>query len=131
MANQLFQVFTGQRRKDDLLHCRFSFANRFELAHQRMGGIDFVVSISTNQQQVPHIRLSQQVLDQIERCRIKPLQVVEEESKRMLRSCEYADESPEDQLEAALRVLWGKNWDRRLFSYDELQFRDEVHNEQS
>src|SRR5262245_39786816 len=131
IGDQLSQIVMGEGRKYDVLHYRSSFANRFELAHQRMGGIDFVVSISTNPQQVPHIRLSQQVLDQIERCRIKPLQVVEEESKRMFRSCEYADESPEDQLEAALRILWRKYRDRRLFSYDELQFRDEVYNEQS
>src|ERR1700757_5475563 len=95
-----------------------------------MTEIDLVVAISTNQHQVPHIRLSEEVLDHIERCRIKPLQVVEEESKRMLRACEYANEPPEDQLEAALPVLLGKNWDRRLFSSDGLQFRDEVHNQE-
>jgi len=48
IANQLFKVFTGQRRKDDLLHRRSSLRIAFEVAHQRMGGIDFVVSVSTN-----------------------------------------------------------------------------------
>src|SRR6266404_658197 len=49
----------------------------------------------------------------------------------MLRSREYAEESPEDELEPALRVLWWKNRDRWLFSYYVLQFRDEVYNQQS
>ena len=49
----------------------------------------------------------------------------------MLRPCEDADKSTEHQLEAALRVLWRKIRDRRLFSYDEFQFGDQIHNEQS
>ena len=48
----------------------------------------------------------------------------------MLRSRKHADEPPENQLEPALRVLWRKNRDRRLFSDDELQFRNEVDDKQ-
>src|SRR5215813_6483889 len=96
-----------------------------------MGRINLVVSVCTEQHQVPHIGLGEKILDQIERCRIEPLQIVEEQSKGMLRSCEYSKESPKDQPEAALRVLWRKIGKRRLFSYDELQFRDKVHHEQS
>jgi hypothetical protein len=47
----------------------------------------------------------------------------------MFRPREYADESTEHQLEAALRVLRRKFGDGRLISYDELQFGDQVHNE--
>src|SRR5262249_60548922 len=49
----------------------------------------------------------------------------------MLRSCEYSDESPKHQLEAALRVLWRKIGNRRLVSDDEPQLRDELYHEQS
>ena len=38
IRNQLPEVFTGERRKHDLLHVRSRVADRFELAHQRMGG---------------------------------------------------------------------------------------------
>src|SRR5262245_14905613 len=120
-----------QRRKHDLLHGRVRSADHFQLAHQRMGRINFVVSVCTEQHQVPHIRLGQKILEQVEGCRIEPLQIVEEESKGMLRSREYSNESPKDQLEAAMRVLWRKIGNRRLVSYDELQFRDKVYNEQS
>ena len=64
--------------------------------------------------QVPHIRLGQQILEQIERRRVEPLQVVEEQRQRMLRPGEDADEPPEHQLEAPLRVLWRKLRNRRL-----------------
>src|SRR6201987_2144614 len=88
--------------------------------------IDFVVSISTNQHQMPHIRLRQQGLDYIQRCWVKPMQVVEKESERMLGSCEYADESPEHQLEATLPILWRKSGNRWLLSNYKLQFRNEI-----
>ena len=48
----------------------------------------------------------------------------------MLRPCKYADKSPEDQLEPALRVECRKNGDGRLFSYDQLKFRNQVDNKQ-
>ena len=131
IRNQPSQVFTGQGRKDDLLHDRSSLADRFELAHQRMGGINFVVSVGADQHQVLHIRLGQQILEQIERCRVEPLQIIEEQGQRMFRPCEYADKSPEHQLEAALRVLWRKIRDWWLFSDDELQFGNQIHNELS
>ena len=94
-----------------------------------MGGIDFVVAVSANQHQVLHIRPGQQILEQIERCRIEPLQVVEEQRERMFRPREYADKSPEHQLEAALRVLWRQLGNRWLLADDVLQFRDEIDNE--
>ena len=77
---------------------------------------------------MPHIWLRQQILDYIQRCRIKPMQVVEKESERMLGSCEYADESPEHQLEATLRILWRESGNQWLLSNNKLQFRNEIDN---
>jgi hypothetical protein len=99
-------------------------ADRFELSHQRMGGIHFVVPVGADQRQVPYIRLSQKVLEEIERRSIKPLQIIEEQCKRMFGPSEHTDKSPEDKLETALSFLWGKNWDRLLLSDDVFQFWD-------
>ena len=96
-----------------------------------MGGIDFVVPVGADQQQMLHVRPCQQILEQIERCRVEPLQIVEEQGERMFWPREHADKSAEHQLEAALRVLWRKLGNRWLFAYDVLQFRDEIHHEQS
>src|SRR5215472_7773897 len=131
MPDQPLQVVVGEGGKYDLLHFRSSLADRFEFSHQRMGGIDFVVPVGADQHQVPYIRLSQKVLEEIERRSIEPLQIIEEQSKRMFGPCEYADKSPEDKLEAALGFLWGKSRDQRLLSNDVFQFRDQVHDEQS
>ena len=46
-----------------------------------------------------------QMLKQIERCCIKPLQIIEEQRERMLFSREHAEEASENHLEAVLRVL--------------------------
>jgi len=40
------------------------------------------------------------------------LQIVEEQGQRVLRARKYTDESPEDQLEPALRVLCWENGNR-------------------
>ncbi|MDB4870449.1 MAG: hypothetical protein JWL97_1453, partial [Gemmatimonadales bacterium] len=42
---------------------------------------------------------------------------------------EYADEPTQDQLKTTLRVLRRDFRDGRLFSYDQLQFRNQIHNE--
>ena len=70
--------------------------------------------------------LGQQVFEQIERRRVQPLQVVEEERQRMLRSCEDADEPPKHQLKTSLRFLRRQLGHRWLFTNDVLQFRDEI-----
>src|SRR5262249_53498963 len=94
-----------------------------------MACIDFVVPVGADQHQVLHIRPGQQILHQIEGRRIEPLQIVKEKGERMFRPREYADESTEHQLKASLRILWGKFGDWRLFSYEEPQFANQVHNE--
>ena len=71
-----------------------------------MGGIDFVVAVGTDHHQVLHIRPGQQILEQVQRGRVEPLHIVEEQREWVLRPCEDADESPEYELEPALRVLW-------------------------
>ena len=76
IRNELSYVFSGERRKRDLLHVRSRAPDRFELAHQRMGRSDFVVPVSADQHQVLHARRSQQILKQIKRRRVEPLQVV-------------------------------------------------------
>src|SRR6516225_3604039 len=49
----------------------------------------------------------------------------------MLKPCEDPDEAPEHQLEAALRIVWRKFWDRRLLAEDEHQLGDQVDDETS
>ena len=49
IRNQLPQVLTHERCKNNIPHYRASSADCFELTHKRMGGIDFIVSVGTDQ----------------------------------------------------------------------------------
>jgi hypothetical protein len=69
----------------DLLHERARSADRFQLAHQRMVGADLIVPIGSDQQQVLHIRLGQQILKKVEGGRVEPLQIVEKQRQRPVR----------------------------------------------
>jgi hypothetical protein len=48
------------------------------------------------------------------------LQIVEEQGERVLILREYAEEAPENHLEAVLRVLRRQVWNRWLFADDQL-----------
>src|SRR5262245_12119714 len=131
VCNQLPEVLRDEGRKGDHLYLSAGGLYGVELPHQRMGGSDFVVAIGTDQQAVLQVRPGQQVLQQIERRRVEPLQIVEEERQGMFRPGEDADKPPKHQLETPLRVLGRKLRDRWLFSDDELQLGDDVDHEPS
>src|SRR5271167_1721769 len=78
---------------------------------------------------MPHIRVCDQVFEEIERRAIQPLQIVEEQRQRVLLTREHAEESPEYHPKPVL-VVWRRQvWNRRLFSNDELELWNEVHHE--
>ena len=74
-----------------------------------MGGIDLVVPICADQHQVLHIRTGSKILEQIERRRVEPLQIVEEQRQRMFRPREHSDKSPKDELESTLALCGGSS----------------------
>ena len=94
-----------------------------------MRGADLVVPIGADQQQVPHLRLRDQMLEQFERRRVQPLQIVEEQRQRMLRPGEHAEEPPEHQLETVLRVLRREVGHRRLLADDERELGNQIDHE--
>src|SRR5215467_1578927 len=108
VGNQLREMLSAERPKRDLLYPSAGGLDRVELAHERMRWSDFVVSVGADEEKIAEIRPAQQVFQQIERRRVEPLQVIEEERQRMFRPGEDADELPKYHLEAPLRVLWRK-----------------------
>ncbi len=89
-----------------------------------MSGANFVVPVCADQQHVLHVGLRQQILDQVQRRRIQPLQIVEEQGKRVFRAREYTDESAKYLLKPVLCVPRGKLGNGRLLPDDEFQFWD-------
>src|SRR6202051_1223238 len=113
-------------RQHYLAHPHIGIADRSESPQKRVGGSDLVVPIRPDQKQVLNLRMRDQVLDEIERRGIQPLQIVEEQRERMFLAREHAQEAPENHLEAVLRVLWWQIWNRRLFPDHKLEFRNEI-----
>src|SRR6516162_8428568 len=131
VRNQLPDMFSGERSKRDVVYRSASSLDRVELAHERVRWSDFVVAVGTDEKKIAKLGPAQQVFQQVERRRVEPLQVIEEERQRMFRPREDADELPKYQLEAPLRVLWWKLRNRRRLSDDELHFRNEIGNQSS
>src|SRR3984885_13663583 len=129
--NQLLQMFRGEGSERDLHNLAASHLDRLELLPQRMGRSDLVGAIGTNQHEMPQTRPRQQILQQIERRRVEPLQVVEKERQRMLRPGKYTDKPPKCQLETPARVVGRQIRKRRLVSDDELEFGNELDDEPS
>ena len=94
-----------------------------------MRGADLVVPVRPDQQQTPHLRMGDQMLDEVECRRIQPLQIVEEQRERMFLAREHAEEAPENHLKAILGVLRRQVRDRRLWSDHELELGNEVDDE--
>jgi hypothetical protein len=105
-----------ERRQHDLLDPDSGAADRIQPSNERVRGVDLVVPICPDQQQAPHIRMGDQVLEEVERRGIQPLQIIEEQRERVLLAREHPQEPPENHPEAVLRVLRRQVRDLRLVS---------------
>ena len=119
-------IVERERRQCDLVNLNSGLADRLERPQKRVRGDDLVVSIAPDQKQVPHLRVRDQVLQQVERRRIQPLQIVKKQRKRVLLPREYAEEAPENRLEAVLSIAWRQVHDRRLLPDDEGELGNQV-----
>src|SRR6202166_381149 len=119
-------IVDPKRRQHDLMHPRIGITDRLKSPQKGERGSDLVVSIGPDQKQVLHLIVRDQVLEEVERRCIKPLQIVEEQRERVLLPREYAEEAPENHLEAVLRVLRRQVRNRWLSSDHKLQRGNEV-----
>ena len=73
VGDELSDVFELQRGKFDLADLRSGAADRRKLARERMRGVDLVVAVGADQDQIAHVRLGQDILDEVKRCSVQPL----------------------------------------------------------
>ena len=111
-------------RQHDLLDPRSGFADRLQRPQKRVRGTDLVVPVGADQQQVPHVRVRDQMLEEVERRCIQPLQIIEEQRERVLLAREHPEEAPEHHLEAVLRVLRRQVRDRLAVSQSRAPARE-------
>src|SRR6266849_1877343 len=126
IGDELADIVEPERRQHDVLDPRSGCADRLQGPQKRVRGTDLIVPVGPDQQQVPHFRVRDQMLEEVERRCIEPMQIVEEQRERVLRPGERADEPAEHQLEAILRIARRQVWNGRLFPDDELQLRDQA-----
>ena len=92
-----------------------------------MGGIDFVISVGTDQHQMLHVRLGQEVLEQIQRCCVEPLQVVEETGPADAPArANTLMNRRNTSWKRALRILWRENEEPVAALLYELQFGNQI-----
>jgi hypothetical protein len=118
-------ILRVQGRQYDLAHPSAGATQSGQPLRQQMRGTDLVVTVGPDQQQVAHVRMRNQMLDQIKGCRVQPLQIIEEQGERVVRASKHTEETPKYHLEPSLLILWWKVRGRWRLTDDESQFRDE------
>jgi hypothetical protein len=105
LCNQLLETLKRERLKNDFVNFGTGVDDGFEFARERMIGIDLLVPKGSDQEQVLTVWPGEKVSQEVERGHIDPLQIVEEQHQRVRLRGKYADEAPDDKLEAALCLL--------------------------
>jgi hypothetical protein len=129
VGDELAHILARERRQHDLLNSSAGAADGREALHERVRGGELVVAVGADQQEIAQVRPGRQVLEQVERGRVQPLQVVEEQRQRMLRAREDGEQAVEHELEAPLRIRGRQLRHRRLRAEKELELRDQRHHE--
>ena len=63
VAQQLVDVVDRERAEDDLIDSRAGSAQILQLEHQRMCGVDLIVAICADQQQLPRVGMEEEIFD--------------------------------------------------------------------
>ena len=129
IGQQPRHILRGERGKRDFLRPSPGLADPRQHPREGVRGADFIVPIGAQQQEMAHLLMQHEMLDQIERRPVQPLQIVEEQHQRMLGPSEDAEEAPEHQLKPILAILGGKIGDRRRLADDEGELRDQIDHE--
>lgn len=128
VRDKVSEVRGRQGRQLDVLHSS-GCADRLQLAHERMRCGDLIIAECADEEEIAEIGPAQQMFQKVERRRIEPLQVVEEQREGMFRPSEHTDELSKHHLKAPLCVPWWKLNDRRWLSDEGLQLRNETYHQ--
>src|SRR5262249_42401126 len=123
---EAYHLVAGQRRERDLVQTGAARAEDLERAREPMRRSDVVVAIRADDEQVRDAGIAHQVLDELQRRGVQPLEIVEKQDQRMLRTREHGEESRDRALETVLRLVRRDLGDRRLLAEDQLELRHET-----
>src|SRR6266851_4060979 len=100
IGDERADIIEIERCQDDLLYPRSALTDPLQRAREWVKRTDLVVAIGPDQHQVPHIWISNHVLQQFKGCRVQPLQIIKKQRERVLRPGEHVKEMPEHKLKA-------------------------------
>src|ERR1700691_1765731 len=129
VGDELGHVVERKRRESDITHHNLRCPNGSQSLHQWMRGADFVVTESSDQQEVMDVGMRDEVLEQLEGRRIQPLEIVEKNGERVLLACEHSQKRSEHHVKTALGFRGGEGSNRGLLADDEHELGNEAHNE--
>jgi hypothetical protein len=131
VGDELAEVRSGERGEHHLAHRDGGLPEPAQHRHDRVRRGDLVVPVCSYEEQVFHVGVREQILDDVERRSVQPLQVVEEQRERLARAGEHGDEAAKDELETLVRVARRQLRDGGLLAEDDAQLGDEIHDEPS
>jgi hypothetical protein len=117
------------RAERDARDARPRLARLVHRQHEEVRGRHLVVAVGADDDEVAHLGVGQELLQQPEAPRVGPLEVVEEEREGVVPPREHPDEAPEDHAEPVLRLGRRQLGGRRLPPDDEGDLRDHVDHE--
>ncbi len=129
ISDDLYEICWRQRTKGDVTDRRSGFAHGRHLPEQRVRWSNFVVAVSADQHQVSDVVTDQELAEQVHRRRVHPLQVVQEQSKRVLGARKDADEARKHEVKTRARILRWQLDDGWLLSNDQRKLGDQVNDE--
>jgi hypothetical protein len=98
IRDEAIDILGTEGRQHDPAHAGVGLADRLQRPAQLVGGADLVVAVGAAAAGEAR-RVPDDLIDKIERCGIQPLQVIEKQDERMLRTREHAKEAPQYGLE--------------------------------
>ena len=129
IRHELRHIVERQRGEHDVTHGGPGLADGLHGPHERVRRAHLVVAIGADEQEMLDVGVGHDVFEQLERRRVQPLEVVEEERERMFLAREHAEEGSEHEVEAALRFGRRKLRHRHLLAQHQLELRDQIDDE--
>jgi hypothetical protein len=121
IGDELAHLVQTKRGQRNLMDRDSSLADFRQRPHERMRGAYLVVPVCTDEKEVSHFIVGDQVLEEIERRGVQPLEVVEEKREWVFWSGEDPKQPSEDHLKAVLCIPRRKLRHWRLFPHYEFK----------
>ena len=123
------KVVSGEWPHNDVLHQSPGLPHGFQHQPERVVRTDFVVAVGADHQEGPAHGRRHDARQELQGCRVEPLEIIEEEHQRMVAPSEHGEEAAQDGEKAILGLAERQIRHRRLRADEDLEFGNEVHDE--